>query len=94
MYRLYVTHCNDKNLQSEKEHMNRKVFNEQFNNLLFHLPSKDTCKKCDGFKASLITANNEESRTIEEKKEQQLLKAVIAYEQKSKNKAHAASSEN
>ena len=67
MYRLYVTNFNDKNLQPEKEHMYRKVFNEQFN-LSFHLPSKDTCEKCDGFKASLITANNEERRTMEEKK--------------------------
>ena len=73
--------------------MYRKVFNEQFN-LSFHLPSKDTCEKCDGFKASLITANNEERTTVEEKKEQQLLKAVIAYEQKRKDKAYAASSEN
>ena len=42
MRRLYVTHCNDSNLQPGKEHMHQKVFDEQFN-FSFYLSSKDAC---------------------------------------------------
>ena len=72
--------------------MNRKVFYEQYN-FSFHLPFKDTCEKCDIFKAAMISAEEEEKSAIKAKKEQHLSKAELAYDQKSKDKANAAASD-
>ena len=72
--------------------MYRKVFNEQYN-FLFYPPSKDTCEKCDIFKAAIISAEEKEKSAIKAKKEQHLSKAELAYDQKSKEKAYAAASD-
>ena len=92
MYRLYVIECSKNNLQPQKKHMYRKVFNEQYN-FSFHPPSKDTCEKCDIFKAAIISAEEKEKSAIKAKKEQHLSKAELAYDQKSKDKAYAAASD-
>ena len=67
MYRLYVIECSKNNLQSQKKHMYRKVFNEQYN-FSFHPPSKDTCEKCDIFKAAIISAEEEEKSQLKQRK--------------------------
>ena len=90
MFRLYFTHCNDNNLQPQKEHMYQNIFNEQFN-LSFHLPSKDTYKKCDGFEASLITANDNERRIIEEKKRAVLAKSRDCLQAKKQGQSSSCS---
>ena len=69
-----------------------KVFNEQYS-FSFHSPSKDTCEKCDIFKAAIISAEEKEKSAIKPKKEQHLSKAESAYDQKSKDKAYAAASD-
>ena len=62
----------------KKKHKYCKVFNEQYN-FSFHPPSKDTCKKCDIFKAAIISAEEEEKSAIK-------AKAELAYDQKAKTK--------
>ena len=91
MYRLYSKDCDQKSIEPEKEHTYRKIFNENFN-YSFHPPSKDTCEKCDIFKAALFNATDDEKKVIESKKEQHLLKAELAYEAKRKDKEHATAS--
>ena len=92
MYCMYVDKCRAENITPTKDHMYRKVFNENFN-LSFHPPTKDTCDKCDSIKASLKTANEEEKKILESQKESHLAKADAVYHQKRLDKEHAEQSD-
>jgi len=52
MYTLYEEQCKKDGIQLIKLWAYRKIFNNSFN-LYFHQPDKDSCKKCDIFKAEL-----------------------------------------
>ena len=69
--RMYTIECSKNNLQPQKQHMYRKVFNEQYN-FSFHPSSKDTCEKCGIFKAAIISTEEEEKSAIKAKKERHL----------------------
>lgn len=62
MYNLYKEQCLDKNCRPVTEAIHRNIFHRDFN-LHFHTPSKDTCVKCDKFKAMLECAGNENEKT-------------------------------
>jgi len=53
MYRVYVSKCQQSGIYFVKSWAYRHVFNTQFN-LSFHPPRKDTCKKCDIYKAQCL----------------------------------------
>ena len=89
MYRLYVSMCEAESIVPCKEHTYRKVFNEKFN-LSFHHPVKDTCGKCDEFKAKLMTAVGREKMDIEEARNNHHCLAEKAYLAKKADKEHAA----
>lgn len=91
MYRLYQKYCHENNLPPEKESMYRKIFNEEFN-LSFHHPSQDTCEKCDTFKASLMTASDDDKNRIEEEKAKHHELAEMAYNEKRADKEFALKS--
>ena len=69
MYDLYVEKCGESGVQPVKRWAYRRVFDTKFN-LSFHPPRKDTCKKCDIFKAQqcsqLGTAQLQTSRAEHE----------------------------
>ena len=89
MYRLYIEDCNDNNIPPENESAYRKVFNNDFN-LSFHYPAQDTCEKCDTFKASLMTAGEEEKNRIEKEIAKHHELAEMAYKNKRADKEFAA----
>ena len=49
MYNLYKENCSSDNISPVSEAIYRNIFHRDFN-LHFHVPSKDTCVKCDLFK--------------------------------------------
>lgn len=79
MYDLYVKWC-DENLKNPvKEKMYYHVFSTNFN-LHFKPPLKDTCQKCDGLQNRLLSASEDEKKTIKIEKELHLRKAELARE--------------
>ena len=67
-------------MHPEKAHMYWKIFNDECN-LSFHLPSKDSCEKCDILKVALITTKQGKKVLLRQKK-QHLMNAELAYNQK------------
>ncbi|XP_063218744.1 uncharacterized protein LOC134529006 [Bacillus rossius redtenbacheri] len=79
MYNLYQEDCKNKAIIPVKEAIYRRTFNSDFN-LHFHVPSKDTCVKCDQYKI-LKTApavDKNEKRKLEVEHELHLWKAEAA----------------
>lgn len=80
MFNLYKELCYQENTTAVSEAMYRKIFHRDFN-LHFHVPSKDTCSKCDTFKAKLnITADTEDKSEIRVQHDLHLRKAEKARE--------------
>jgi len=52
MYHTYVSKCQQSGTHPVKSWAYQHVFNAKFN-LSFHPPRKDTCKKCDIYKAAV-----------------------------------------
>lgn len=61
MYNLYKEKCDEENTSSVSEAMYRKIFHRDFN-LNFHVPLKDTCVKCDIFKAKLSVETDNQKK--------------------------------
>ena len=68
MYRLYKDCCCVKSTTPVKPSMYRYIFNTRFN-LSFHVPVKDTCRKCVVFKVS-----NKSQTDTEKKKSTECIK--------------------
>ena len=75
MYNMYVAKCCDSGRQPVKVWAYRNIFNTHFN-LCFHVPRKDTCKKCDMYKAQAgVETTTEKRRQLEMEHELHLRKA-------------------
>lgn len=61
MYNLYKEKCLQENCSPVSEAVYRNIFHRDFN-LHFHTPSKDTCVKCDLFKAKLNCETDENKK--------------------------------
>lgn len=61
MFQLYTEWCQENDINPVKEYYYRNVFNNSFN-LQFHMPRKDTCKKCDEFKQKTEVEQNPEAK--------------------------------
>lgn len=79
MYDLYVQWCDENQKNPVKEKMYYQVFSTNFN-LHFKPPLKDTCQVCDGLQNRLLSASEDEKKTIESEKELHLRKAEKARE--------------
>ena len=79
MYKLYEEQCKNDGIQPVKVWAYRQIFNSSFN-LYFHQPDKDTCKKCDKFKAELSSPSctGDNKRVLECQHELHLRKAEKA----------------
>uniref|UniRef100_A0A1Y1KU81 Uncharacterized protein n=1 Tax=Photinus pyralis TaxID=7054 RepID=A0A1Y1KU81_PHOPY len=87
MYNLYKEKCTEKNNVAVSEAMYRKIFHRDFN-LHFHVPLKDTCVKCDTFKAKLnVTTDDNERQQLNTQHELHLRKAEKARESLKSDKA-------
>lgn len=96
MYELFKEKYADNRLaKSVKESFYRHVFNTQFN-LHFHVPSKDTCKKCDEYKiqVSNLSLADEEKLNIENKHQLHLRKAEKARDVMKQDSEYAKNPEN
>lgn len=62
MYHLYTEWCKEKEIQPVKEYYYRHTFNNKFN-LQFHMPRKDTCKKCDQYKQAVDLEQSPEKKS-------------------------------
>lgn len=63
MYKLYTEWCQKKEIDPVKEYYYRHVFNIEFN-LQFHVPRKDTCKRCDKYKQKIDVEQNPETKAV------------------------------
>lgn len=91
MYRLYVTHCLEKNMVPRNEALYRQIFVEEFN-LAFHKPANDTCGTCDKYNLLLKSASSdEEKEQLTLKRNEHLQLANSAYEEKRSDKIRCKS---
>jgi hypothetical protein len=77
MYHLYLEKCTEEGITAQKEWVYRFIFNTKFN-LSFHPPRKDTCKRCDLYKAQVAVESSETRRVVEAEHEVHLRKAEMA----------------
>lgn len=85
MYELYIESCKAKNIEPQKQHIYRRVFNTEFN-LAFHHPKKDLCAKCEKYKQG-GPVSQDEFEDHQQKKEQ-------ARKEKEKDKQEAKEHKN
>lgn len=89
MYNLYKEKCENEERASVSEAMYRQIFHRDFN-LHFHVPSKDTCVKCDLFKAQISCAPDDHQKNdLQTQHKLHLLRAEDARKCLAKDKALA-----
>lgn len=88
MYSLYKEKCDEENTSPVSEAMYRKIFHRDFN-LHFHVPLKDTCVKCDTFKAKLsVETDDQKKQELNIQHDLHLRKAQKARESLQADKAY------
>jgi hypothetical protein len=64
MYRLYVSKCNEMQIQPVQESMYRYIFQNEFN-LGFHVPKKDACDSCTAYNVMVTAGTITEAKQAE-----------------------------
>lgn len=88
MHRLFILHCEEKNIPHENYHFYKRIFKRKFN-LKFQKPKKDQCSKCTQFQ-NLLTPTNEEKQ----KNEEHLAAKIITRKLKEQKKQEAEENSN